>query len=227
MPSSTNSIINCIGDSHTSVFRTAKKLGLLNPLRVRLTTVQGATVFGLANPNSQTNAMKIFKRELRFVPKTQPITVLLGEVDCGFLVWTRAKKYSTSVEEQLDISITRYEEFMNFIQNQNFKHVSIFSVPPPTIPDNGQIGLVADQRKGVSATIKERTQLTKKYNQRLSELTRKHGFSFLDIFDCLIDETTGLVRSDLLNPDPTDHHLDPKLAAPIYAKALREWASTP
>jgi hypothetical protein len=84
----------------------------------------------------------------------------------------------------------------------------------PTIRDDGEIrGEVANLRREVRATQKERTDLTLRYNDRLKEYSRKIGIGYIDISDYIIDSKTGLVAGEYLNEDRLNHHLSsPKVA---------------
>ena len=149
--SSGKPIAYCIGDSHNMVFEYIRNNKLMPEADLRCVTVQGATVFGLANPNSKTNALNIFSKEIKHTPNDQTISIILGEVDCGFLIWHQAKKLSTSVTEQLDSSLKRYSDFLETIHNVGFKNVLIFSVLPLTIKDGDNECIVANQRNVITA----------------------------------------------------------------------------
>jgi hypothetical protein len=145
---------------------------------------------------------------------------MLGEVDCGFLIWYRAQKYRVSVEDQLDESFRNYAAFLDEIRERGRYQVIIAAVPPPTLLDGQVWGDVADARKEIHASLAERTELTKVYNERLRGWTQRTGRSFLDYEADVLDPSTGLVRSNLRNPDPLDHHLDPAKFARVLAVGL-------
>ena len=216
-------VINCLGDSHTEVFKSSDMKKLMATARLRVVTVQGATAFGLSNPNSKTNAITIFRRELSYIPAKQMVVLLLGEVDCGFLIWYRANKYGTSESVQMEESLSRYSDLLTHVAKRRFARVAVFSVPPPTIGDGCESGLVANQRKSVSATQLQRMHLTQIYNNELKKIASGFGFEFIDILDELLDSDTGLVRSELKNKDVSNHHLDTSMVAPIYARGLRRF----
>jgi len=216
------SVINCIGDSHNNIFAYIQKCGNLPELYLRCTTVMGATVFGLANPNSKTNALPIFQREIRAISRRQAISLMLGEIDCGFLVFLRAKKKGGTLESEMEESIRRYRIFLNEVKRRGVCMVFVWSVPPPTIMDNRLLGDVPNMRKEVTASIHERTRVTSLYNERLRKIVSELGFQFMDMDPHLKDPRTGLVKNELLNPDPRDHHLYPEYAAPLFVSALHE-----
>jgi hypothetical protein len=76
-----------MGDSHASVFHWIKKHDmLLNYCIQRIVIVPGATAQGMVNPNTKTNALRIFHESLNEFPHNLTVTLLLGEVDTGFVV---------------------------------------------------------------------------------------------------------------------------------------------
>ena len=79
-----------LGDSHANVFRHWRIRIFLPRTKFQFCIVGGATVSGLDNPNSQTQAIHHFSDALASTSATVIIT-LLGEVDTGFVIWYRAK----------------------------------------------------------------------------------------------------------------------------------------
>ena len=124
-------ILYCIGDSHNELFEYIQKENLI-PTTIRCVTVQGATIFGLANPNSKTNALPIFKKELLNAPPHSNLTIILGEIDCGFLIWLRSQKNGTRLEDEMNESIRRYKDFLLWIKSLNLNKIIVVSVPPQT-----------------------------------------------------------------------------------------------
>ncbi len=214
--------LNCLGDSHNTVFHNVQRARLIPDVFIRCTTIVGATVLGLANPRSKTNAMPIFAREIRALPKRQALCIMLGEVDCGFPIFLRSQRNGTPVSDETEESLRRYRGFLAPVAGLGLAKTVVCSVPPPTISDHSQLSSVANLRREVRASIQERTALTREYNTQLRRITENLGFVFLDMDRVLIDEQSGLVRQDLLNPNPRDHHLNMHLVAPRYADALRQ-----
>jgi hypothetical protein len=52
--------------------------------------VGGATAQGAVNPNSKTDALAIFQKKIKYT-NADNILIMLGEVDCGYLIWVRSK----------------------------------------------------------------------------------------------------------------------------------------
>jgi hypothetical protein len=205
----------CFGDSHVTVFKYIQDNNLLKDYLLDVVDVGGATAQGLVNPNSKTDALEIFRRRLRQAKRFQTILLQLGEVDCGFVIWYYAEKYSVSVKEQLKRSIDNYVKFVRELQDMGFKSIIAVSAPLPTICDGQDWGEVANARREVKASQKERTDLTLTYNQLLKKRCKGLGIVFLDTTGQLYDEDTGLIKSCFLNEDRVDHHLNNKRYADI------------
>lgn len=206
-----------LGDSHIGYFRRAVQMIGLQPRQDQFCEVGGATAVGMRNPNSATNALQIFRGFLQHKSRQSTLVLQLGEVDCGFVIWYRAQKYSEPVEDQLRQSIAAYLGFVFELQYAGFRDIVITGATLPTIQDGQDWGDVANKRRDVTASLQQRTQLTLDYNRVLQSKSRDFGLPYLDITADIIDPATGTVRRDCLNPDPRDHHLD-------YGAAGRLWA---
>ncbi|WNH09619.1 hypothetical protein [Thalassobellus suaedae] len=209
------------GDSHARVFNFINA-NFKVKYKLDVTAVGGATAQGLVNPRSKTNALKIFKEKIHLnCKKNDYLFFFIGEVDCGFVIWYRAKKYNESVDFQLERSINNYKEFLIELKKNGFKNIFIIETVPPTIFD-GHEGKIAHERREVNVSIKKRTELTNNYNKRLEKLAKENEFGFVKLTTDLIDNHTGLVKLSLLNDDKTDHHLSNKKFAPIINKLMND-----
>lgn len=214
-------VLHCIGDSHVQNFEYLSKEYFFPRTDMRFCVVQGATNMGLANPHSQTQAMPIFMDYLNKVAPEERVLFCLGEVDCGFVIWYRAEKRETSVQEQFELSLTNYIELIEeYLKKISPANVIVCSVPLPTIPDHQLVkGEVANKRLAISATQKQRTGLTIEYNDRLSEFCGQCGIHYMNLQQETLDQQTGVVSKDFLNENSLDHHLEPvKLAHLIIPK---------
>ena len=205
-----------LGDSHAWVF--------LHPLFdirfpksvFEVCWIAGATASGLENPNSKTQAGPKFEEAIQKFP-AQTYLLLLGEVDTGFVIWYRAQKYQASVEDMLTLAV---EQYTNFIKRLRvLGKVIVISAPLPTIPDENQCGEVANLRREIKATQRERIQLTLDFNRRVAQACAAEGASFVDLDPISLDER-GLVKKELLNINPCDHHYDPLAYARLLAREL-------
>lgn len=217
-------VCHVIGDSHTRGYRLAAEKYPWYRTSFKYCTVDGASALGILNPRSKTNAMDVFSDyTINNVSSGDRVVICLGEVDCGFVIWYRSEKYQDSIANQLERSLQGYTELVMLIR-QHTRHVFIASTPLPTIPDSLPVGAIAHARAEVATPILERTKLTIEYNHRLREIAKSAHSIFLDFERETLDSTTGIVRSDFLNDDPSDHHLNPTAIAPIIRlKLKKEW----
>lgn len=206
-----------LGDSHAFVFY-HWLFDLHFPRSVFVIySVGGATASGLENPNSKTQAGPIFERAIQRHP-SQIYILLLGEVDTGFVIWYRAQKYQASVDEMLNLAVEKYANLIRRLRALG--RVVVISTPLPTIPDENQCGEVANLRKEVRASQRERIQLTLEFNRRVAQVCASAGADFVDLDPFSLDER-GLVRKELLNTDPCDHHYNPLAYARLLLEKLR------
>lgn len=208
--------ITCIGDSHVWVLDHLAEHGApLEHTELAVTGVGGATAFGLANPNSTTNALEVF-RQVVADQDARTVLLMLGEIDCGFLAWLRADRDGTSVEQQLAASFERYHRFVDELA-QRAATVLVVTVPPPTVPDYSTWGGLDNARRRVTASLRERTDATRTYNGWIRKLG---GVRVVDVEHECLDPSTGLVRDALRRADPLDHHLNWDVFAPVMRDGL-------
>lgn len=191
-----------LGDSHAEVFR---HRDVAPPgYYFKIVSVGGATISGLQNPNSATQALPIFEKAIKR-SKGEICVTLLGEVDTGFVIWYRANKHDFNVAEVLEQTVNRYIEFIEKIPRE--KHVLIMSTPLPTIQDGQEWGEIADARREITASQRQRTELTLQLNQSMKRYAKGRGVMFIDL-DARSLGKDGLVDPDLLNANQFDHHYD-------------------
>jgi len=210
------------GDSHTEVFQYINKKDLLRFIEFEVTLVGGATAQGMRNPNSKTNALEIFSNKIYSLSKKSTLFFLLGEVDTGFVIWYRALKYQESVEVQLLESINHYIKFLEQIIRDGYKKIIVISAPLPTILDDQDWGEVANLRKTVKATLRERTDLTLEYNKILRQKVIDLGCDFLCTDEYLLNTSTGVIDDRFRNKDKNNHHLDLENYADVIIQVQNE-----
>jgi hypothetical protein len=210
----------CLGDSHIRVFELIEETSLIPHARFELCWIAGATAQGIVNPNSQTHALREFEARLDRAPVSQTLVFQLGEVDCGFLIWYRAAKYGISIESQLESSLSNYCSFLDSVRARGFSELLVLSAPLPTVADGIRWGDVPNLRSEVTAPQRERTELTLTYNARLAERCLASGHRFVDVTSAQLDPKTGLIRRELLRPNPFNYHLDADRYARLIVREL-------
>ena len=212
--------ILCCGDSHTKIFEYSNnKQHYFNFI---LCKVGGATAQGAVNPNSKTDALNIFTKKIKKT-KSDKILIMLGEVDCGFIIWVRSKKYNISVDEQINNSINNLLKFIkNIVENNNLKnnHIIVAGAVLPTIKDNTNKKFLAGARSKVDVSLLDRTKKTIKYNNLLKYKCIEKGYNYIDITKHIIGKN-NIVKNKFLNKNKYDHHLDDEQTYKLWIKELK------
>jgi hypothetical protein len=208
-----------IGDSHAKIFRNPGFILGLPRIHFHVSAKGGATASGLATPNSKTQAYQRFRKALNEIPRDLVI-VQLGEVDTGYVIWYRARKHQASVEQMFDLAIQTYANFLREVAATD--RVLVVSAPLPTIVDGNDWGEVADLRKEVTTTQRERTDLTIRFNRRMEEFCGQNGMGYLNLdSECLGPD--GIVSAYYMHPDCKDHHYHPRRYVQLLCRRLRAW----
>jgi len=212
-----------MGDSHTLVLGDLRVPGVW----FRAYGIGGATASGILNPRSKTESFTAFTARLARAPRWQQILLLLGEVDCGFLIWHRAERLKLSVDEQLAFTLNSYTAFIARVVAEGFSRVLVLSAPLPTISDSPSTwGDIANLRAEVTASKAERTNLTQRFNADLRKRCDTIGAVFVDVTSGHLDPLTGLVDTRFLRDNPRNHHLARDPYNKLVSRELcRLWSS--
>ncbi|WP_406249166.1 hypothetical protein ACI7YT_03835 [Microbacterium sp. M] len=210
-----------LGDSHVRYFRRAAQHGLLAHGELTGLEVGGATAVGMRNPNAKTNAIGRYREWISDKPRDAIVVIHLGEVDCGFVIWYRAAKYDERVQAQARQSVEAYFEFVDELIAAGFRRIVITGATLPTISDDDLVGEVVQKRSSITATQRERTDLTMQYNRALASEAQRRNLPFVDIASDIIDPVAGVVKARLRNRNPEDHHMDLDIAGVHWARHLR------
>lgn len=197
-----NKNIIVLGDSHVSVFRSDLIKSIFPETEFKVVNVNGATASGLENPNSITKAYTVFNDAIKDDNESR-IIIMLGEVDTGFVIWYRSQKYNIPIENSLEITVKTYFSFIQSIKNP--ERLIIISAPLPTIKDGQDWGEVANLRKEINATQKERTDLTILFNSTIESMCLKSSIKFLNL-DPYIIGSDGLIKKQFFSKNRLNHH---------------------
>lgn len=199
-----------LGDSHASVFNNYLfKICFYNYF-FKVVSVPGATISGIKNPNSKTNALNIFNNSLmEFKTKSDKekrCIVLLGEVDTGFVLWYKHQNTNISIDDLLNITLNKYYLFLEELMSDGFSPI-VISCPLPTIGDGVKFGEVANKRKEIIADQKSRTKLTLRFNNEVNKFCMQFpNINFINLDLACLNKNTGLVKKFFLNFSKSDHH---------------------
>lgn len=208
-----------LGDSHAEVFNHANTRLRGDPFDVR--AIGGATAQGAVNPNSKTDAMRFFEDYISQRHRHHKYCiVMLGEVDCGFVIWYYHEKYGTPLRAQFNRSVGNFFEFVDRVVSLYYapQDVYICGVVPPTIMDNADKRYLTGARSQISASRVDRTRLTELYNRKLARESRRRRMKFISIFSKTV--RGGSVADEFLNEDPFDHHLSPEKTYQLWLDEL-------
>ncbi len=213
--------ILCCGDSHTNVFNYCNSVQ--KDFVFEVCFVPGATAQGTVNPNSKTNALKVFTKRIKDT-QADKLLIMLGEVDCGYLIWVRAKREKISVDEQINICINNLFTFLENVleTNKNYKNEDIILAGAilPTIKDSTDKKYLYGARSEVDVSQKERTNKTIEYNNLLKNKCKTCGYKYIDITSSIIG-INDVVNDHFLTTGPADHHLDNKRTHHLWISQLK------
>jgi hypothetical protein len=205
-----------LGDSHVRVLEQTRWQKIEPKLSWEVVSVDGATLLGLYNPKSKTQAGERFTKAL-IASHADAVVVSLGEVDAGFLIWAKAEKEQSDPYAMAMLALKNYRRF---IKTARLKAgVIVVSAPLPTLMDASAEGEVSKLRAGISATQKDRIALTIWLNAKLEAWCEKQGIAYVNL-DQLALGSDGLVRSALQHQNPKNHHYNPKQYRRLLKKHL-------
>ncbi|CED70300.1 putative uncharacterized protein [Aliivibrio wodanis] len=205
-----------LGDSHAECLLSPFWKNKHREFTWETTIVYGATLSGLSNPNSNTMSSDIYSKALTDI-SCDAIVTLLGEVDCGFVIWYYAERDNIDVHTAATKAIKNYKQLL--LKAKNIAPVFVISAPLPTIGDNDKHGVVAQKRSSISATQKQRTELTQYFNKEINKFCLENDITFIDL-DSFSMGKDGLVHASLINKKKSDHHYDKHKYMMLLSKFL-------
>ncbi len=211
-------LVECLGDSHASVFNQLNRIGGCGCYYFRSTLTSDAAAYGLGNAESKTTAAQRFRDRLAKAPADRPVLLLLGEVDCGYLIWQRAARAGMTLQGALDDSLRRY---IGFLDTVRVTHANLLVVTPPlpAVADGETSPRLERMRPGITASQRERTELTQAFNAGLRDWARRSGCRLLDLEQDMLDPHTGLLRQQF-RQTKVSHHLDREAFAMLIRQRL-------
>lgn len=191
-----------LGDSHVRAFNYLK----IPNIDFLVGAVGGATASGLANPDANTQANRKFLYWVDYF-KSELVIVQLGEVDCGFVIWYRVKKYDENPANMINLAVSNYIQFIERIKNRDHvRKIIILSAPLPTILDNRDLIGTIGARKEITASLYHRVSMTIYFNLCIQKNVENHDFIQYVNLDLDLISEFGTVGEKYLNPDPKNHH---------------------
>ena len=214
------------GDSHANLYINHGANKIQNDIKFDVCYVGGATAQGAVNPNSKTKALSTYRKTLERKKNNNYdyFGIMLGEVDCGFVIWYRAKKYNKTMQEQIMLAVNNFDEFLKNDVEKVFSKDKIVVVGAtlPTIKDNTNKMFLRGARSEVDVSLRERIDCTFEYNKQLAIMAKRNNYRYFDISDETFDQENYCVFPQFLNKNQYDHHFDSKSVAPLFVDKFKK-----
>tara|TARA_B100000029_G_C17368941_1_gene885422 strand:+ start:191 stop:883 length:693 start_codon:yes stop_codon:yes gene_type:complete len=213
-----------LGDSHVQVFSHANHFQ--EDVNFEVVTVHGASAQGAINPNNSTDSVKIFSEKLDEIRQNGEeydfVGVMLGEVDCGFIIWHLFEEHGIPIDYQLKNSVKALFSFISSDVERDFPsdRIFVFGSALPTITDGEDVRV--PNRGDVSASQLERTELTQRYNAKLRDICQERNYRFVEITDHTLNQETKVVDEFFRWPTPGNHHLDNRKTWKLWFNKIAE-----
>jgi hypothetical protein len=208
------------GDSHTQVFNYINDKQICD-VKFIVTRVDGATAMGMVNPNSHTNALPKFLSEIEKISKIKCLIFLLGEVDCGFLIWHRNQSLGLDINKQLKKSVENYSFFLKKILMKGYKNIFVISSPLPSIKDEYIDQQTTELRRHIIIPLSTRTELSLKYNKELKIICLDNNVNYIDLDEDLYDTENKILKQKYFDEDPLEHHLNSRIYSNLILTHLQ------
>lgn len=198
-------LILTIGDSHIRVFESNIFTLFFPSYKFKVVYVPGATISGIHNMNSVTNAYNIFNEALK-KNNYSKIIVTLGEVDTAYTMWSKSINENISIEKLMEDNILKYSAFLTTLSS--YADVIVLSATLATVKENEECSdNISGIRASTSITQEKRTQLGVLQNSKI-ELFCKNSqkLQFIN-FDSIVLGRNKVVKKWILNhKNKCDHH---------------------
>jgi len=201
--------ILAVGDSHAEVFKHIKGVNFLS--------IKAASAYGLMNPNSITQARKTIIEKVSS-QNWDWIFLHFGEVDCGFLIFQMSEKYNTTIEENIQKSVSRYFSFIDEIKHESNIMVLGINIPRST---GEATNLVAKRAKWMKYDYFTRKSINLTFNKVIQNKCNEAGYLYADINDLITDPETGAIKDNLICRKDQIHMVLAK-AADIWMERMNQ-----
>ena len=189
---SSNPLIYCIGDSHSSFFSGVDRMQPKWPAQAeaclslfKVFRIGPSLAYNLAIEGSRTKGReRLFEVLDTEVPKGSYVMLIFGEIDCRAHVINQAAKRSITIEEVVHSIVEAYSGVIDEVEALGYK-VIVYNVIPskrkPPAKSSRDVDHVA------VGTCLERNRITKLFNRYLCDHCEQNEIHFLDVFDSLVD----------------------------------------
>jgi len=196
-----------IGDSHSWVFDYYNSTTKTQTFDV--CSVRGATAYGLMSSGSSTGANIKYTSAIEDSNRRN-IIFMLGEVDCGFLIWAHGDPDGHVFKRSLE----RYQSFIADYALNKFEEIIVCAVIPPFVES-----YVGDKQRGkADSSLLDRWHLTSLFNKCMSQWCADNGVRFISIEKDIV--RNGRVLKKYCKQSPSEWHLEEAKTCPLWIKQL-------
>jgi hypothetical protein len=210
----------CVGDSNVMILRGLRLPGVW----LHRFGLGGATASGLENPKAARESPKIGAWPSRHIlPRLararpwQQVLFMLGNVDCSFVIWHHARESGREVQELLRLAVDGYSELLTRTLEMGFERVVAVGPPLPTMGDGWR---PANARGQVTATQRERTELTLQFTAAMQERCAELGVPFIDVANEQLDPATGVIAGRFVRKELRNFHPEPEPYRELITRRL-------
>lgn len=202
-----NSKVCVIGDSHVRPLKVIPWINLLS--------ISGATLSGVINPASKTDARNQIERYIGKVASGSTVIFCLGEVDVGFLWLAKSNQNLSNIDEVMDIGVANYKTFVDGIRKSRPDlSIKIANVIPTTMTDIKLKKSKIELRREINISYADRLLLVQRCNEKISN-------SFDDVVDLYSCFIKNMESSRYWHFNSRDHHFDSRFYVCCFLEAIK------
>lgn len=213
-----------LGNSHVRYFlgdETSPNREYSNPesglnLKIMQCGSTGATIWGLPNTSSKTNAGETIKRVCAENATTGMTIMVLGDVDIREHLWKHITP-ERKIQDVVGDLIARYADFVQKNVQPYTANVVLTAVVPFTFNYYRNAANI-DQRKALIPYCRM------EFNRQLEKLCAERRWSYLSFYDMMTDELGCLLPWYSLKGEELQVHMDYSKTAGLALPALKKLA---
>ena len=198
-------MIHVIGDSHSTIF--AGQPGFV------VHWIGASTAYNLINDHSTTKSKAITLKLINSLGSNEKALLIFGEIDCRVHIYNNyvANKKVKPIADYVNETVTRYGEFLKYLQEKNVDF-AVMTIQPAGY----EYDLLKRQYLPSSGIHRK---INKEFNDQLKFFCKKNHIKFVDIYDKIGQD--GLLNANYLSDDHLGYHLNQRVM-PFVLQELRK-----
>jgi len=190
--------LHCIGDSHCCFFLGYDRISQEYPAveksllsRVYTYRLGASLAYNLNKYGTTSRGREMMEQILSGLdPQSDVLLLSFGEVDCRAHLLKQAQKQGISHEQVVDDCLNNYMQAIREIRKRGFRVLIWNAVHSANFLEKGNFEFP------YFGTVQDRNTITRIFNAGLKKRAAHEGYTFIDISDHLIDESTLLTRDE-------------------------------